>query len=168
MNGDTFEMSGGTITGGSAARGGNIYVEGTSGAASTVTISGGTVENGTTSESRTGANIRLNNGYSHLVVDGATIPGGIHANSTATVTLKNNVTIDKTGSTCDYSVRMGGSAKLIVTELTGGTIGVYADSDGKVVADNVTTDLSAYFFSDKAAFAVAYDATAKTLVYRAN
>ena len=166
MNGDSFLMSGGTITGGIAANGGNIYVEGTTGAESVLTITGGTIENGTTTGTRTGANIRLNNGSSHLVVDGATIPGGIHANSTATVTLKNVVNINKGDSAYDYSLRMGNSAKLIVTEMTGGEVYIYTDNDGKVIADNVATDLSAFFGCDRSGYSIVYSGT--TLVHKKN
>ena len=166
MNGDSFLMSGGTITGGTAANGGNIYVEGTTGAESVLTITGGTIENGTTTGTRTGANIRLNNGSSHLVVDGATIPGGIHANSTATVTLKNVVNINKGDSAYDYSLRMGNSAKLIVTEMTGGEVYIYTDNDGKVIADDVATDLSAFFGCDRSGYSIIYSGT--TLVHKKN
>ena len=124
-------MSGGVITGGSAGRGGNIYAE------AAVVLTGGTVEKGTTTENNTGANIRLNNGNARLVLDGVTVPGGIHANSTATVTLKNNVTVDKADSGCTYSLRMGGNARLILDELTGGQVYVTGDA-GNILAENVT------------------------------
>ena len=163
LHGDSFTMSGGLITGGSAANGGNVYVEGTSGADATMTITGGTIEKGSTTNSRTGANIRLNNGNAKLTVDGATIPGGIHVNSTASLTLKNAPVIDKGESGLDYSVRMGNSAKLTVTEMTGGLVYIYTDNDGKVIAENVATDLSAYFQSDRSAYEVVY--TDQTLVY---
>lgn len=165
MNGDTFEMSGGSIINGASNRGGNIYVEGTTGAEAWVTITGGTISGGTTTESRTGANIRLNNGASHLVLENVSIPGGIHANSTATVTLRGNVTVDKGNSGCDYSLRMGSSAKLLVKDMVGGAVYVYADSDGKVIAEDAATDLSSFFFSDRNTFTVAY--SDGKLVYKA-
>jgi hypothetical protein len=154
-------MTGGTVEGGAAQYGDNVFVVGQNTSCSgTFVLTGGTIGAGGAGSG--GNSIYLYSKASILELGNATVKGGIYGEK-GTVILKGAPTVDKTGTSYTYGIKLGSAMDL--AGMTGGTVYVTATA-GNVIGVNASKDLSANVRSEVSTATVVYSSADKTLTYK--
>lgn len=174
INGGEIKNGAATRVDGSGGHGGNLYLS-----SGVLTVNGGTVKDGTVTNLG-GTNLSANHHAGVINLNGGTVEGGIYLWNEEGIQLNvtgGTITSDRQNAIAVAKGEVAVSGDPVVSNLylaSGKTVSIGAMKEGAevkvtladgegVLANNVSTDVSAYFKSTVEGTPVTYDAASKTL-----